>query len=56
MLLGFISYDWEIYNMQCFLSRLQDKVVVKRGEDKVHQLNTKSGPSLLNLFTLPLKQ
>ena len=53
---GFITYDWEIDNMQCFLSRLQDKVVVERGEDKMHKLTTKSGSFSVKSLTLHLRE
>ena len=35
--------DWEIRTVECFLSRIQDKVVVEEREDEVFWEVTKSG-------------
>ncbi|RVX23889.1 hypothetical protein CK203_000399 [Vitis vinifera] len=35
--------DWEIETVECFLSRIQDKVVVEEREDEVFWAVTKSG-------------
>ena len=42
--------DRDIEIVQCFLTRLQDKVVVVEGEDKVSWVKTKSG----SFFVKPL--
>ena len=45
--------DWEVEAVECFLSRLQDKVVVVEGEDKLLWAATKSGSfSIKSLYSI----